>query len=80
MKLTRILTVLTLVLLLVGGASAQIDNPFAHYEFDKDASDSSGNACHDTLVGDANIPPNAERGNVLSLDGDGDYVSCSRWN
>jgi hypothetical protein len=38
--------------------------------------DSSGNKFHGKLVGDARIVSDPERGNVLSLDGDGDYVDC----
>jgi WD40 repeat protein/tetratricopeptide (TPR) repeat protein len=38
--------------------------------------DSSGSGLHGRLVGDAHIVSDAERGSVLSLDGDG-YVDCS---
>jgi len=38
--------------------------------------DSSGNGLHGRLVGDARIVSDPERGSVLSLDGDGDYVDC----
>jgi len=38
--------------------------------------DSSGNDFHGKLVGDAHIISDPERSNVLSLDGDGDYVNC----
>ncbi|MHC4174650.1 MAG: tetratricopeptide repeat protein, partial [Planctomycetota bacterium] len=52
----------------------------AWYKFDdaKDGSvfDSSGNNLHGKLIGDAKIISDPERGNVLCLDGDGDYVDC----
>ena len=38
--------------------------------------DSSANGLHGRLMGDAQIVSDAERSNVLSLDGDGDYVDC----
>jgi hypothetical protein len=38
--------------------------------------DSSGNGLNGKLVGDARIVSDLVRGNVLSLDGDGDYVDC----
>ena len=38
--------------------------------------DSSGNGLHGRLVNDARIVSDPERGSVLSLDGDGDYVDC----
>jgi hypothetical protein len=38
--------------------------------------DSSGNGLDGELVGDAHIISDPVRGNVLSLDGDGDYVDC----
>ena len=40
------------------------------------AADSSGNRLDGKFVGDARIIRDAVRGNVLSLDGDGDYVNC----
>ncbi|MBA7479224.1 Serine/threonine-protein kinase PknD [subsurface metagenome] len=40
------------------------------------AADSSGNGPDGKLVGDAHIISDSIRGNVLSLDGDGDYVNC----
>ncbi len=52
----------------------------AWYKFDeaKDGKviDSSGNNLHGKLIGDAKIISDPERGNVLCLDGDGDYVDC----
>ncbi|MHC4112997.1 MAG: LamG-like jellyroll fold domain-containing protein [Planctomycetota bacterium] len=38
--------------------------------------DSSGSGLDGRLVGDAQIISDPERGNVLSLDGEGDYVDC----
>ena len=38
--------------------------------------DSSGNGLNGKLVGDARIVSDPERGNVVSLDGNGDYVDC----
>ncbi len=38
--------------------------------------DSSSNGLHGELMGDAQIISDPVRGNVLSLDGDGDYVDC----
>jgi hypothetical protein len=38
--------------------------------------DSSGNGLHGRLVADARIISDPERGNVLSLDGNGDHVDC----
>lgn len=49
----------------------------AHYTFDRDdASDNSGQSIHGALRGDAHIVRDEQRGNVLRLDGDGDYVEC----
>jgi len=48
---------------------------FEHAE-DGKVLDSSGNNLHGTLSGDARIVVDPERGNVLSLDGDNDYVDC----
>ncbi|KPJ65223.1 MAG: hypothetical protein AMJ43_11130 [Coxiella sp. DG_40] len=47
----------------------------AHYEFEGSADDSTGNNIG-ILVGDAEIINDPERGLVLWLDGDGDYVDC----
>jgi hypothetical protein len=38
--------------------------------------DSSGNNLYGRLVGDAKVYADPDRGNVLSLDGDGDWVDC----
>ncbi|MHC4633418.1 MAG: LamG domain-containing protein, partial [Planctomycetota bacterium] len=52
----------------------------AHYKFDSInmgiTLDSSGNGLNGKLVGDADIISDPERGKVLSLDGNNDYVSC----
>ena len=53
------------------------DNLVAHYEFENNVDDSSGNELHGTIVGDpgfAEGPPGF--GMALDLDGDGDYVDC----
>jgi hypothetical protein len=42
----------------------------------KTVPDSSGNKIDGTLVGDARIIDDPERGKVLELDGDGDWVDC----
>lgn len=42
-----------------------------HYEFEGDDNDSPS-----VFMGDARIVEDTERGRVLSLDGDGDYVDC----
>jgi len=72
MKTAKMLTILVLVLGLVGSASAVL---VAHYEFEGNADDSSGNNLHGSLAGGATTTVDAERGNVLSLGG-GDYVDC----
>jgi tetratricopeptide (TPR) repeat protein len=43
---------------------------------DRTVVDSSGNGLDGKLSGDAEIVSDPERGSVLSLDGDGDYVDC----
>jgi serine/threonine protein kinase/Flp pilus assembly protein TadD len=52
----------------------------AWWTFDKVKSqsvlDSSGNDLNGKIVGDAQIVSDPERGKVLSLEGDGDYVDC----
>ena len=49
----------------------------AYYAFENDANDSSGNALHGTLVGDATFAEGpVGYGMALDLDGDGDYVDC----
>ncbi len=53
------------------------DGLVAYYAFENDASDSSGNELHGTLVGDAKFAEGpAGYGMALELDGDGDYVDC----
>jgi hypothetical protein len=52
----------------------------AWYKFDEVnediTPDSSGSGLRGKLIGDAKIISDTKRGNVLSLDGDGDYVYC----
>jgi len=57
-------------------AAAARGEPVHHYEFEVNADDSVGGN-HGTLMGDAQIVNDAQRGNVLGLDGDGDYVEFS---
>ncbi len=45
--------------------------------FDGSAFDSSGYIRQGSLAGDANFVPDPERGQVLSLDGDGDYMQIA---
>jgi serine/threonine protein kinase/tetratricopeptide (TPR) repeat protein len=50
------------------------------YNFDeaegKTVPDSSGNKIDGTFIGDARVVDDPERGKVLELDGDGDWVNC----
>ncbi len=52
----------------------------ARWEFDQSKDgmvlDTSGNNLHGRLVGDANVYADPDRGNVLHLDGEGDWVDC----
>ncbi|MHC4675667.1 MAG: LamG domain-containing protein, partial [Planctomycetota bacterium] len=48
----------------------------AHWPLDTDYNDYSGNFFHGTAMGDADLVTDAERGQVLILDGAGDYVDC----
>jgi hypothetical protein len=48
----------------------------ADWAFEGNYDDTSGSGFHGTPVGDATIVADATRGNVLSLDSDGDYVDC----
>jgi hypothetical protein len=52
----------------------------ARWEFESSPNrmvpDSSGNNLHGRLVGDARVHTDPERGNVLCLDGTGDWVDC----
>jgi regulation of enolase protein 1 (concanavalin A-like superfamily) len=48
----------------------------AEWAFEGNYDDTSGSGFHGTPVGDANIVADPCRGNVLSLDSDGDYVDC----
>ena len=72
------LTIFILVMVFIGNAPADL---IAHYEFESGADDSSGNAHHGSLEGGAttvwDTGGNCKvAGNVLSLDGSGDYVNC----
>ena len=51
----------------------------ARYAFDDGTADSTGigNGNDGALIGDASIVTDAQRGDVLSLDGDGDYVEIA---
>ena len=70
MKTTRILTILVLVLVLVGSASAEL---VAHYEFEGNANDSTGNGYDGTVYGDPQWGT-GQSGGGLKLDGIDDYV------
>jgi hypothetical protein len=52
----------------------------ARWEFEQSkdgmVADTSGNNLHGRLVGDAQVYADPERGNVLRLDGEGDWVDC----
>jgi serine/threonine protein kinase len=52
----------------------------ARWEFEQSKDgivpDTSGNNLHGRLVGDAQVYADPERGNVLRLDGDGDWADC----
>jgi hypothetical protein len=52
----------------------------ARWEFEQSkdgmVTDTSGNNLHGRLVGDAQMYADPDRGNVLRLDGTGDYVDC----
>jgi len=48
----------------------------ADWAFEGNYDDTSGSGFHGTPAGDATIVVDATRGNVLSLDGDLDYVDC----
>jgi len=52
----------------------------ARWEFEQSKDgivpDTSGNNLHGRLVGDAQVHADPERGNVLRLDGEGDWVDC----
>ena len=56
--------------------SARCAKLLAYWPLDTDYSDYSGSGFHGTPMGDASLIADTERGNVLSLDGSGDYVDC----
>ena len=70
-----ILFALVLGVALAGSARAEDPNLVGWWKFDGDTSDSSGNGRHGTLVGDAQLEDVPRFDGVLSLDGDGDYVT-----
>jgi autotransporter-associated beta strand protein len=49
--------------------------PVAHWTFDADGADSSGNGYHSSLHGDATIAAGGRVGGALRLDGSGDFAS-----
>jgi len=67
------LAILVLVVGLVSNASAGL---VAHYEFAGDFNDSSDNGLHGSPNGFPSIISDPERGDVLSLNGVGQYVVC----
>ena len=58
---------------MAGSVSASL---VAHYEFAGDFNDSSGNGLHGAPNGSPSIISDLERGDVLSLNGVGQYVVC----
>jgi len=72
MRTTRISAIFVLVLGLVGSVSAAL---VAHYEFEGNASDSSGNNLHGTAHGGPTYVEGVF-GRALDLDGVNDYVDC----
>jgi hypothetical protein len=48
----------------------------AEWAFEGNYNDTSGSGFHGTPVNDVSIVVDGDRGNVLSLDGDGDWVNC----
>jgi hypothetical protein len=59
---------------------SKVGSLIAWWKFDDaesgNVTDSSRNRLNGKFIGDATIITDIERGNVLSLDGDGDYVDC----
>ncbi len=72
MKTTKMLAIPVLVLGLVGSASAAL---VAHYEFEGNANDSSGNGLHGTAHGGPSYL-GGMFGQAIGLDGVDDYVDC----
>ena len=70
---TNILSILLILVTSISLVNAQL---IARYEFETNADDSTG-INNGTLMGDAQIVSDAQRGSVLSLDGDGDYVDIA---
>jgi len=77
MKSGKLILTILVVLLLCGMSIAEIpqDGLVSYWDFDIDATDLVGSN-DGTLYGDASIVGDIARGTCLSLDGDGDYVSC----
>ncbi|MCU0915405.1 MAG: LamG domain-containing protein, partial [Planctomycetes bacterium] len=71
MRTATIGVMAALLLGLVGSAPAGL---VAHYQFEGNANDSSGNGLHGVLVGAATLIGDRERGKVLSLNGG--HVDC----
>jgi hypothetical protein len=71
-RMAMVVVVLVLVLGLGGRASAAI---VAHYQFDGNANDSSGNNLHGTAYGGPSYVAGVF-GQALNLDGINDYVDC----
>jgi hypothetical protein len=70
------LSLIVLVILLgciTGSTNASL---VAQYQFEGNANDSSGNGYNGTFMGDAKTVTDAQRGQVLNLDGIDDYVDC----
>ena len=64
--------------ILLLGLAVNISNAslIAQYQFEGNANDSSGNGNNGTFIGGATTINDAQRGQVLSLDGVNDYVDC----
>ena len=77
MKTTTVFTtILILVLGLAGSASGEL---VAHYEFEGNANDSSGNGLNGTAYGGPSYVGGA-LGKAIGLDGLDDYVDCGTFN
>ena len=61
------------VMLTAGAANASL---VASYQFEGNANDSSGNGNNGTFMNGATTTIDAQRGQVLTLDGTNDYVDC----
>jgi beta-glucanase (GH16 family) len=54
-------------------------SPVAYWPFDGDAADESVNGWHGSLFGNASFTTDVQRDDVLTLDGDGDYVNIDEY-